>query len=64
LLRAQEEVDALDLPALGPGFERHAAFPARINTEFVQARQLVSPHCVLSYKGCCGAVHRARLHVA
>ena len=26
----------LDLPAIGPGFEHHPAFPERINTEFLQ----------------------------
>ena len=31
-----EDVDALDLPAIGPAFERHPLFPERINTEFVQ----------------------------
>ena len=30
------QVDDLDLPAIGPVFERHEVFPARINTEFVQ----------------------------
>lgn len=30
------DVDALDLPALGPQFETHPSFPAKINTEFVQ----------------------------
>lgn len=28
-------IDALDLPALGPGFEHHPLFPQRTNTEFV-----------------------------
>ncbi len=28
---------ALDLAAIGPAFERHPAFPARVNTEFVRA---------------------------
>jgi diaminopimelate epimerase len=31
-----ESVDALDLPSLGPKFERHPLFPNRINTEFVE----------------------------
>ncbi|MDR3073572.1 MAG: diaminopimelate epimerase [Deltaproteobacteria bacterium] len=30
------DVDALDLPSIGPLFENHALFPKRINTEFVQ----------------------------
>jgi len=29
-------VDALDLPMIGPDFERHPLFPERVNTEFVQ----------------------------
>ena len=29
-------VDALDLPLIGPDFERHPLFPERVNTEFVQ----------------------------
>ena len=29
-------IDTLDLPALGPHFERHSAFPNRTNTEFIQ----------------------------
>lgn len=31
-----EDVMAMDLAAIGPDFEGHAAFPERINTEFVQ----------------------------
>lgn len=31
-----EEINSLDLPALGPGFEHHPDFPGRTNTEFVQ----------------------------
>ncbi|CAN0573954.1 unnamed protein product, partial [Ectocarpus sp. 12 AP-2014] len=30
------DVDALDLPNIGPQFETHPSFPAKINTEFVQ----------------------------
>lgn len=37
------DVDALDLPALGPQFETHPSFPAKINTEFVQ----VGAYCLL-----------------
>ncbi|MEA4911119.1 MAG: diaminopimelate epimerase [Oscillospiraceae bacterium] len=35
-----DDPDAVDLPALGPQFERHPLFPDRVNTEFVSA---VSP---------------------
>jgi len=31
-----DDVDSLDLPAIGPAFENHPLFPERINTEFVQ----------------------------
>ena len=31
-----EDVDSLDLPAIGPQFENHPFFPYRTNTEFVQ----------------------------
>ncbi len=31
-----DDVDALDLPKIGPEFERHALFPERTNTEFCQ----------------------------
>lgn len=31
----KEDVDALDLEKLGPKFERHPAFPERVNTEFI-----------------------------
>ena len=31
-----EDVDGMDLAAVGPAFERHENFPERINTEFVQ----------------------------
>ena len=31
-----EDVDALDLVAMGPHFENHPLFPERVNTEFVQ----------------------------
>ncbi|MDR1438774.1 MAG: diaminopimelate epimerase [Clostridiales bacterium] len=32
-----EPVDGLELERIGPAFERHAAFPERVNTEFVNA---------------------------
>ena len=32
---ADEDVRTLDLEKIGPDFENHAAFPKRINTEFV-----------------------------
>jgi diaminopimelate epimerase len=32
------EVDGLDLPRIGPQFERHPFFPKRVNTEFVAVR--------------------------
>ena len=32
------DVDALDLPRLGPQFEHHPFFPKRVNTEFVVVR--------------------------
>ena len=31
-----DDLDSLDLPRLGPCFEHHPVFPARINTEFVK----------------------------
>ena len=31
-----EDVDSLDLLTLGPAFENHPVFPARVNTEFIQ----------------------------
>ncbi len=31
-----DNLDELDLPVLGPGFEHHPSFPNRTNTEFVQ----------------------------
>ena len=31
----QQDVDTLDLPQLGPLFEKHALFPEQINTEFI-----------------------------
>lgn len=31
-----EDVDSLDLEKIGPGFETHAVFPERVNTEFIQ----------------------------
>ncbi|HWO40641.1 MAG TPA: diaminopimelate epimerase [Candidatus Eisenbacteria bacterium] len=31
-----DEIDGLDLERLGPKFERHAFFPKRVNTEFVE----------------------------
>lgn len=37
------QVDAIDLPSIGPLFERHEVFPARTNTEFVQV--LSDTHC-------------------
>lgn len=33
-----DDVDAVDLATVGPYFENHPSFPARINTEFVQVR--------------------------
>ena len=37
-----QDVDALDLAAIGPAFERHPHFPEGVNTEFVQ--QLDATH--------------------
>jgi diaminopimelate epimerase len=31
-----DDVARLDLPVLGPGFERHPFFPRRVNTEFIR----------------------------
>ncbi|MDR1810953.1 MAG: diaminopimelate epimerase, partial [Prevotella sp.] len=31
-----EGIDRLDLPALGPKFEKHAVFPKKTNTEFIE----------------------------
>ena len=31
-----KDVDALELEKIGPGFEKHPAFPDRVNTEFVR----------------------------
>jgi len=31
-----DDVDAVNLPEIGPKFEHHPAFPKRVNTEFVQ----------------------------
>ncbi len=31
-----DDLDKVDLNAVGPHFETHPAFPAKINTEFVQ----------------------------
>ena len=31
-----DDVDALDLEKIGPGFEKHSVFPEQVNTEFVQ----------------------------
>ena len=31
-----DDVDSLDLEKIGPSFENHPAFPARVNTEFVK----------------------------
>ena len=36
----QTGIDALELDAIGPGFEHHQFFPSRVNTEFVE---VVSP---------------------
>lgn len=32
------DIDTLDIPSLGPGFEHHRLFPQRTNTEFVEVR--------------------------
>jgi diaminopimelate epimerase len=39
----EAELDALDLPALGPGIERHPAFPQRTNVSWFTARD---PHTI------------------
>ena len=31
----EDDIDALDLPRIGPDFEHHPAFPERVNTEFI-----------------------------
>lgn len=36
-----DDPDLLDLPAIGPKFECHPAFPERINTEFIE---VIDPH--------------------
>ena len=33
-----DDAEGLNLPALGPLFEKHPAFPARVNTEFVTVK--------------------------
>jgi diaminopimelate epimerase len=33
-----DDVWALDVPGIGPGFEHHPFFPKRVNTEFIQVR--------------------------
>ena len=33
------DVDKLDFPRIGPMFENHEVFPARVNTEFTEVRQ-------------------------
>jgi len=33
-----DKIDDLDLAAVGPAFEAHPAFPAKVNTEFVEVR--------------------------
>ena len=33
-----EGIDSIDLPAIGPLFERHPSFPNRTNTEFVEVK--------------------------
>ena len=38
-----DEVDALDLPHIGPLFESHPLFPERVNTEFVR---IIDRRCV------------------
>ena len=55
------QVDDLDLPVIGPVFERHEAFPARINTEFVQVSPAAS---VLLSSGCSTALHRRNVRTA
>ena len=37
------QVDDLDLAGIGPDFEKHSVFPAKINTEFVEVCQ--APLC-------------------
>lgn len=39
------QVDELELAAIGPEFEKNAAFPARINTEFVEVTQACPKTC-------------------
>jgi diaminopimelate epimerase len=36
VLFLDEDVNRLDLAAIGPAFENHPAFPERVNTEFIQ----------------------------
>ena len=44
------QVDDLDLAGIGPDFEKHPVFPAKINTEFVEVCQ--APFCL------CGTCNR------
>ena len=41
--RAEVQVDEVDLFTLGPHFQQHEAFPARTNTEFVEACLAAAP---------------------
>ena len=60
------QIDDLDLPAIGPVFERHEVFPARINTEFVQVRSatpmLVHSTCSTDLH-CCNGCGQPADHV-
>lgn len=46
------DVDALDLPTIGPQFETHPSFPAKINTEFVQVLNRGHLKMVVWERGC------------
>lgn len=39
------DLEGLDLPTVGPQFETHPSFPAKINTEFVQVILLYFVDC-------------------
>ncbi|CAN0049445.1 unnamed protein product [Ectocarpus fasciculatus] len=46
------DVAALDLPTIGPKFETHPSFPAKINTEFVQVLNRGHVKMVVWERGC------------
>lgn len=53
-----DSLDEIDLPKIGPKFETHLAFPARVNTEFVEVSRVPTKSAYVVFE----LLRSARVH--